>query len=272
MYRPMNKQDGPDHQTADRLLAGAVDPDDAPPGYSEVARLIAELRVPGVPSELERIEETTAAMRGTVLDGSPALPGSSEVHWPRPSAATMRVAALALAATIAGTYAAAASGALPGPIQRMTAGVLGRIGISVPTSDGGPIARTDPSGVGRGVGVSNEVPVPALGARGSDSTPRRHGSTGGLPRPSRSVSSRRAPPAVEARTPGKAQQGEPGPTRSDGREPKQHQPKRHRRHRQRVDSGGSRWAPHGIVQGVRMTRQPPVRPTEGTSQPPWRQG
>ena len=50
-----------DRDTADRLLAGAVEPDDAPPGYAEVARLIRAAGAPPNSPELMAEEQAVAA-------------------------------------------------------------------------------------------------------------------------------------------------------------------------------------------------------------------
>jgi hypothetical protein len=41
-----------DADTAERLLSGRLDPDDAPPGYAEVARLLRAAAAPAAPAEL----------------------------------------------------------------------------------------------------------------------------------------------------------------------------------------------------------------------------
>ena len=41
-----------DADTAERLLSGRLDPDDAPPGYAEVARLLRAAAAPADPAEL----------------------------------------------------------------------------------------------------------------------------------------------------------------------------------------------------------------------------
>jgi hypothetical protein len=60
-----------DPDTAERIVVGAVAPDDAPPGYAEVTVLLRSLTLPGFANELARERETVQAM-AAVLD--PALP------------------------------------------------------------------------------------------------------------------------------------------------------------------------------------------------------
>jgi len=59
-----------DHDTADRLVRGAVAPDDAPPGYAEVAGLLGELRDEPVVVDDSRLAELTAAVQSSVTSRS----------------------------------------------------------------------------------------------------------------------------------------------------------------------------------------------------------
>jgi len=55
-----------DERTADRILSGVLAPEDAPPGYAEVATLLSAAHQPPVPQELARCSQTVAAMAGAV--------------------------------------------------------------------------------------------------------------------------------------------------------------------------------------------------------------
>lgn len=63
-----------DHDTADRLVRGAVAPDDAPPGYAEVAALLGELRDEPVVVDDSRLAEFTAAVQSSVAPRPRRLP------------------------------------------------------------------------------------------------------------------------------------------------------------------------------------------------------
>src|SRR5439155_26707368 len=107
-----------DLHTADRLLSGVLAPEDAPPGFAEVARLLRAARTPPTPRELARCAETVTAMAGTVL-AAPVVPsvqtrrraGLSRLLRPR-IAATLMAGALVL--SFGGL---AEAGVLPGPLQ-----------------------------------------------------------------------------------------------------------------------------------------------------------
>jgi hypothetical protein len=113
-----------DRDTAERMLDGRVAPDDAPPGYGLVARLIAVLR-------------TTEPASG----GAQAAPGQAPPR--RRGAGRALRAQLVLLALALGTtlmVGLASAGALPGPIQGAAASVLERLGVHVPGTDQGSSA------------------------------------------------------------------------------------------------------------------------------------
>ena len=123
-----------DHDTAERLLDGVVTPDDAPPGYRLVARLIAALRAP---EPLREPRRTRAAAR---TSGQPAVRTSRSGHR------QFAVLAVVLAGIL--TLGLASAGALPGPVQRIAATVLEHAGVPVPGSGQHPAdgshASSDP--------------------------------------------------------------------------------------------------------------------------------
>jgi len=121
-----------DLDTADRLLAGSVAPEDAPPGYARVASLLeAASATPGV-EELEHEKEVVTILAAVVRSSS---------HKGRPShrrpfipftVSRPRLAAACAAAALACTAGLASAGSLPGPAQDIAAAMLGKIGVSVP--------------------------------------------------------------------------------------------------------------------------------------------
>ena len=154
-----------DDGTADRLLAGLVDPDDAPPGYAEVARLVRAAGAPATAGELDRELEAVAAA-ATALR---ARPSGSVLRTPRrskmkPKLYRAKVAGLIVAGTLAGTTGLAAAGALPDAAQDVASDVLARVGITVPAGDDDPASsasrvariatRTELNGVDKGARIS----------------------------------------------------------------------------------------------------------------------
>jgi hypothetical protein len=127
-----------DPDTAERLLAGELADDDAPPAYSAVARVLAAAAGPAGPDELAGEHEAKAAYARRVADTAPTV-----------SFRRLAVAGSAVLLLASGT-AGAATGALPGRLQNAVSDVLERVGISVP--DGGPSSApgtAPPSAAGR---------------------------------------------------------------------------------------------------------------------------
>ena len=127
-----------DAELLDRLLAGRVDPDDAPQAYKGVARVLAAATT--APTASEHAGEERA-----VRQFSQEASGREPVRTARANRiARPLVAAVASVAILAGAGAAAAAGALPAPAQRLAHTVLGDIGVDVPapSSDGHPTSTT----------------------------------------------------------------------------------------------------------------------------------
>ncbi|HEU4398813.1 MAG TPA: hypothetical protein VFU54_13395, partial [Actinomycetota bacterium] len=60
-----------DDETADRLLAGRLDPADAPPGYAAVPKLVAAATAPATTDELAGEPEAVARFAAAAHSGSP---------------------------------------------------------------------------------------------------------------------------------------------------------------------------------------------------------
>jgi hypothetical protein len=89
-----------DADTAERLLSGRLDPDDAPPGYAEVARLLQAAAAPADQAELAgqaAAMDTFRRIRRRAAE-SPVRPVQSPV---RPGGARRRLVTLALAGVVA---------------------------------------------------------------------------------------------------------------------------------------------------------------------------
>jgi hypothetical protein len=106
-----------DQDTADRLLAGRLDPADAPPGYAEVARVLAAAAAPANPQELDSEATAMAVFVTARLERhgavSHAAPRRSR-RWSKLAVATAAVGVL-----MVGGVAGATTGALPGPAERL---------------------------------------------------------------------------------------------------------------------------------------------------------
>jgi hypothetical protein len=150
-----------DMETADRLLGGAVAPEDAPPGYAEVVRLLDEAVSEPTADELAHEAEVVAKMVSAVRS-------SSSTHSPRRSympfaLSRPRMTAALVAAALACTIGLASASALPGAAQDIASAMLAKVGISVsgPNDNAGthPNVRgsstVTPSDAGKGSDISN---------------------------------------------------------------------------------------------------------------------
>lgn len=114
-----------DEGTATRLLAGRLDPSDAPPGYREVAGVLGAASAPARPHELASEEGALEVFRAAASA--------------RPTRRRRRVGPLVAVLTAAvlvlgGGAAATATGSLPGPAQGVAHDALGAVGVSVPSA------------------------------------------------------------------------------------------------------------------------------------------
>jgi hypothetical protein len=106
-----------DDETADRLLAGRLDPADAPPGYAAVAKLVAAATAPAATDELARGPQAVARFAATARTGFPSRASiTRRAGVPRrPRSVKAAVAVLAAVLSIGGV--AAAAGVFPAPAQ-----------------------------------------------------------------------------------------------------------------------------------------------------------
>jgi hypothetical protein len=166
-----------DPDTADRLLSGALEPEDAPHRYGEVACL---LRIAAGP--------TSGALDGEAAAVATVVEATRSSHSPAPSARThrpttvrtrLRAAAAIVAAVLALTGGLAAADVLPGPAQRAAADALAVVGVHVPNHQRRP--ETGPSERGRRPEErtgANSSTVPSTTAISRQSTTTAHGVDG----------------------------------------------------------------------------------------------
>jgi hypothetical protein len=111
-----------DDETADRMLAGGVDPADAPPGYAAVATLLQTARsAAGLP-----VPAATGSHRPVELGLADTASGTHAVKRSRSGRRRIPVlAAIAFCAMTGGAYAAGVSGAGSSTVSA----VLDRIGV-----------------------------------------------------------------------------------------------------------------------------------------------
>jgi hypothetical protein len=169
-----------DKDTLDRLLAGGVDPDDAPPGYSEVARVLQAVMTEG-DHELAHEATHVALAMEFLKQRSPASTPSDGRSRKMSRIHRMKVGGLVVVGALVGSTGLAAAGVLPDAAQDAVSNVFERVGITIPASGDHPAisgdeisgiaTTTDATGVEKGAEISSA-------ASGGMSQAGQHGSAG----------------------------------------------------------------------------------------------
>jgi hypothetical protein len=111
-----------DDETVERLLAGELSPEQAPPGYAEVAELLAAATAAPTRGELAGQAAVLAELRA--VTGARRAPTHAR-RAARPPRRRMGLAAAVLVGALAmGGVAAAATGHLPAPVREATRSIL----------------------------------------------------------------------------------------------------------------------------------------------------
>jgi hypothetical protein len=120
-----------DIDTADRLLSGSVLAEDAPPGYAEVAKLLAAASAGPVADEPLRDTQAVAVLAAAVCSSrteTTPSPRRSYVH-------RLKLATAVVVAGLACTTGLAFADGLPGAAQDVASAMLAKVGITVPGPD-----------------------------------------------------------------------------------------------------------------------------------------
>jgi hypothetical protein len=147
-----------DADTADRLLAGSVAPEDAPPGYARVAVLLATSGGDQVEDQYLHEEQTVAVVAEIVRLSQTERPRSSR----RSFVHRLKLATAFATVALAGTTGLAFAGSLPGAAQDVASTMLAKVGVSVP----GPNANAGDHPNVRG--KSSEAPSVSSSGKGSE--------------------------------------------------------------------------------------------------------
>jgi hypothetical protein len=178
-----------DADTADRLLAGRVDPDDAPPGYADAVTLLQAASAAANREELIGEAETVAVMAAAVRDQIPEpVPSPRRSHMSTRYLGLKMAAAIAIGMLGAGT-ALAAAGVLPGQASGVARDAIKSGGsASTGQSDSHPAFATTPGRAGtrvsrlalhtRATGVDKGARISTV-ASGGMSQAGEHGSAAG---------------------------------------------------------------------------------------------
>jgi hypothetical protein len=151
MRRPLTDPDADplalDEETVERLLAGDLPPSQVPPGYAQVAALLAATTAEPTPKELAGQAEALAELRAVTRARAAGSRRARAARPPRRRWAGLAAAAL-VGALVTGGVAAAATGNLPGPVRNVARSILGAGG------GAGPAAPTEPGQQPAAVGAS----------------------------------------------------------------------------------------------------------------------
>lgn len=115
-----------DDATVERLLAGELPPAQAPPGYAEVAALLAATAAPPTPDELAGQAAVLAELRAATRPQRAVVGFRRAARPPRRRRVGLLAAALVGALAMGGA-AAAATGNLPAPVRQVARSILGGV-------------------------------------------------------------------------------------------------------------------------------------------------
>ena len=137
-----------DDETVERLLSGELAPEQAPPGYAEVAKLLAATaaapRHEELPGQAAALAELRAVTRARAA-------GTRRATTPRRRRRVGLAAVVVVGALATGGVAGAATGHLPGPVREVARSILVTVGgaaPAAPTPGPAPAPRTRPTGSG----------------------------------------------------------------------------------------------------------------------------
>ena len=164
------RSDWLDIDTLDRMLGGGIHPDDAPPGYSEVAGVllaVAEGRLRGALVE----EDAHVALAVELVQQRSPLSPSSDRRSSRRSRKSIsrgsraKIGGLVVVGALVGSTGLAAAGVLPDAAQDAFSHVLDKVGITVPAGSDHPASSgeelsgiattTDATGAEKGAEISS---------------------------------------------------------------------------------------------------------------------
>jgi hypothetical protein len=190
MRRPFTDADplALDEETVERLLAGDLPPSQVPPGYAQVAALLAATTAEPTPEELAGQAEVLAELRAVTRPGRAGAHTRRAARPPRRRWAGLAAAAL-VGVLVTGGAALAATGNLPGPVRDVARSILGNGGGAGPVTPTEPGQQTAAAGPNR---TSTSASTgPTAGAEG-----RQPAGTGG-PGTDSTAAGKRAGPDVE---------------------------------------------------------------------------
>jgi hypothetical protein len=134
-----------DEETVEGLLTGQISPAQAPPGYDQVAALLAATTAEPTPEELAGQSRVLAELRAVTRTRRAAVHARRATRPPRRRWAGLAAVAL-VGALVTGGAAMAASGNLPAPVRSILGTVGGDLEPATPTQPGPqPSAASGPA-------------------------------------------------------------------------------------------------------------------------------
>jgi hypothetical protein len=157
-----------DPETTERMLAGALEPDDAPPGYADVVRVLRATTAP--PERSSPTREAWAIAAGQQIldegrtDTATDIKRSSGSRYLR-----AKVIGVVTVGTLLGTGGMAMAGALPASLQDAASKVFDTVGITVPSghpaSTGSEISGIATTTTEQGVDKGQQISTIASGGK-----------------------------------------------------------------------------------------------------------
>jgi hypothetical protein len=208
-----------DRHTAERLVAGDVAADDAPPAYAAVAELLDAAAGPAGPAEQGDLEDEAAvrAMFARHRDDPSTGVGAPGPRRLRP----VRVAAIAVGALAltGATAAAAATGHLPAPVQAAVSDLVSHVGITIPHSPEAEPAPSAPDHAPPTTVPAEPSTQPGAGETVCDDASDGTCRAGEQGRAGEDHPRSTAPSTTPGQTPTTGPPTDPGNSKGDGRDP-----------------------------------------------------
>ena len=166
-----------DDETVERLLSGEFAPEQAPPGYAEVAKLLAATTAA---PRLEELDGQAAALAELRAVTRARAAGTRRATTPRRRRRVRLAAVVVVGALATGGVAGAATGHLPGPVREAARSILVAVGGAEPAAPTpGPAPLTQSTGSGGadpgGQASSTTGRGPATTGSGSVAAPNLEG-------------------------------------------------------------------------------------------------
>jgi hypothetical protein len=181
MHRPLTDPDADplalDEETVERLLTGDLPPSQVPPGYAQVAALLAATTAEPTPEELTGRSEVLAELRAVTRPRRAGAHTRRVARPPRRRWAGLAAVAL-VGALVTGGVAVAAGRNLPAPVRNVARSILGAadgdLGPATPTRSDPQVTPAGSSPASAGVTAGPKGPL-STGSTAAGSGPKRAG-------------------------------------------------------------------------------------------------